>query len=58
VQAVFLYDLPRRVITRRNRSLDADPVGLLQDGLIGPVRLFRVARSNGGISEGIDQNGQ
>ena len=44
VQLVLAHDLPRRGIFAADGRLDPDPVRLAQDGTVGPVRLFRMAR--------------
>src|SRR5262249_61685102 len=44
VQPVLADDVLRFRIAARDRRLDPDPVRLLRSRLVGPVRLFRMAR--------------
>src|SRR5262249_2813425 len=44
VQPILTHDLARRRIAARNRRLDPDPIRLLQQRRIRPMRLFRIAR--------------
>ena len=57
VQAVGADDPLRLEIARRDRRLDANPVRLAQHRLVRPMRLFRVTRAAGGVSQGVDQDG-
>ena len=56
VQIVFANDPPGLEVASRDRRLDADPIRLRQDGLIRPMRLFRMTRA-ACFGNGIDQYG-
>src|ERR1700685_3357128 len=47
MHTVLLHDLPGCVIARRDRRLDTNPVRLVQNRLIRPMRLFGMARAAG-----------
>jgi hypothetical protein len=57
MQTVLPHDPVGIQVTRRNWCLDANPIRLAQCRLVGPMRLFWMAGTAGGVSDCVDQDG-